>query len=572
MIRTTAPVLIVLLIGLSSSASNGEMSAHVLDVRFQRVVLRASYRTTKDKMHLFTVQRVYMGVWTEKEVRVPAFHWRNAWGDLVVDKAFVMSFSNNPNVDAVYQVKAGLIQVTLGGYENYAPKWLPFSEIEALLLHQVQRHVALQLGPRKGGPLMLPEPKYQNHFRLQNLGTRTLSLCITPRHFGFYIERKTDKGYRYVRSSRAPKTPELSRKSFVELKPRHVIPVTIPDELVEDLAPGNYRIRVHYSNTDSSYQKGGEKVRVEDVWIGERQTQWVPFIVAGKKKEGADKKPPAPQEDAAKVHADFRRLVAIHRKSERKDSRGDAPVTTEERAYVIKTLDRQTGLWFAHDFPRMAAITAGNLRAREAVPKLIKLLSLRRKHYDMVNAEAAAALGKIGNSSALPHLFTALVDDRTWLRLHAAKAIHQIAKKKEDSIDRLRTPERFNQAVKILSGLQLPTEAEGRIARSELQSSNPAWYLALNVDALRGIVLLMAPKSLSRFMAYERRSTHTEGSALLSASMALIAALSAAPMSSPSGRFSSALKRAFFCRYSTPRMSVLAQGPVLQYAGVKCLG
>ena len=51
-------------------------------------------------------------------------------------------------------------------------------------------------------------------------------------------------------------------------------------------------------------------------------------------------------------------------------------------------------IWFGHDFPRMAALTAGNLKDTESYDALKKLY-LDEHRYEMVRAEAFRAMGKI---------------------------------------------------------------------------------------------------------------------------------------------------------------------------------
>lgn len=99
-------------------------------------------------------------------------------------------------------------------------------------------------------------------------------------------------------------------------------------------------------------------------------------------------------EDIGQVYEDFqklRRLAAVYRHSELKGARALYSIPADERAFVMRALDHQAGFRFSHDFTWLAANAAGNLRAREAVPTLIKLLSSRRKHYDMVSAEAVTS-------------------------------------------------------------------------------------------------------------------------------------------------------------------------------------
>src|SRR5688500_13413141 len=102
----------------------------------------------------------------------------------------------------------------------------------------------------------------------------------------------------------------------------------------------------------------------------------------------------------ADERSDYQVLCDIWRKTEPETGQKAQDVTADERSLLLRELDaRRTGV-APHDFRRMAAITLGNLRATEAVEKLIHRLS-DANEYHMVSAEAGLALGKIGDSRAL---------------------------------------------------------------------------------------------------------------------------------------------------------------------------
>ena len=370
MIRTTAPILIALLIVTPLKPAHCEIASHLLDVKFRRVLLRASYRSTKEKTHYFSVRRVYMGVWNEKEVKMPAYHWRKAWGELIVGREFVMGFSNNPLVDVAYPIKGGLIQVTLGrGWPGDTLGWFPFSEIEALLLQRIQRHAALQLSCKTLGPLKLPEKKYQTYFSLQNLGTRTLRICNTPRHFGFVVSIKTKEGYRSVRSYRAPGELELSLQSFVELKRGRVIPVKIPQALMDGLSPGEYHLRVSYGNGSRFYYAEGKKVQVEDVWVGNRQSQWVPFTVRGKKQLGTNDSAASPK-DGKKLADEVGELSSVTIQDDEKGIvSGSVPLPPDDgNTETTANPEQQTKYQPQLDFPVMVPVPLPDAPARVEIP------------------------------------------------------------------------------------------------------------------------------------------------------------------------------------------------------------
>lgn len=197
-------------------------------------------------------------------------------------------------------------------------------------------------------------------------------------------------------------------------------------------------------------------------------------------------------ETPEQVQDDYKRLCAIFQKTTTDSGHVPEAVTAEERAYVIATLERRTGLWFAHDFPRMAAITVGNLKAQETAPRLIELLSLKLRNYDMVSAEAARALGKIGDPETLPHLFHALHDERAMVRWHASEAILAIGVQPK-TMEPFRTDETFKEIVTLLG--QLPFVADGMAQKEPSIDRSPFSWMDFN--ALCVVAMLVRPATPS---------------------------------------------------------------------------
>ncbi len=265
-------------------STNAEPPCHILDVNFRRVQFKAVYTGSQGKDYIFRVERIYLGSWTDKEVSMPAYHWRDPWGELVPGHEFVMTFSNNPLVDAVFPIRDGMVLMLLGGnYGEEGPKWSPFSEIEALILQRVQKLGALQLGVSADPPLRIPathpDPFHDDWFTLQNLGTEPLTICMIPLNIGFDIEKKTDRGFEPVKLPHPENPSPNNRSAFITLEPDRSVPVRVSDELTSRLDAGEYRIRAWYSNPYQEYEENGKQVPVSNVWTGHRQTEWFSMIV-----------------------------------------------------------------------------------------------------------------------------------------------------------------------------------------------------------------------------------------------------------------------------------------------------
>ncbi len=200
------------------------------------------------------------------------------------------------------------------------------------------------------------------------------------------------------------------------------------------------------------------------------------------------------QEQAGK---DFSTLCNIHDKTEPANNRKKRPVTPEERKLLLKTLDRRTGAWYAHDFRRMAAITLGNLKAGEAIPKLLSLLKDKNEEH-MVSAEAAAALGKIGDKGALPHLVVALRDNRTLVRQYAGKAITALSPGPQEKATVSRGVD-FRALLYALRRIELPkTEQQWAFQTNNRQQSRTVLYNAFELEAISTGLVLFDSRKLKR--------------------------------------------------------------------------
>ena len=219
---------------------------------------------------------------------------------------------------------------------------------------------------------------------------------------------------------------------------------------------------------------------------------------SGQESNNTERKPANVEtEDPAQVHADYKRLAGIYNRSE--TAEGLKAITKEERKFVLQMLRRRTGLWFAHDFPRMAALVEENLRDAEAVPALIELLPLRRKHYYMVGAHAATALGNVGDPVALPHLLKAIADDRALVGFRAAKSILENADKWKNELRKHRTPAHFRRVLVILSTLPLPKKEKDDGAAISFRDLSHQFdtFPAQYVGAVCGVAMLLMPEPIN---------------------------------------------------------------------------
>jgi len=183
--------------------------------------------------------------------------------------------------------------------------------------------------------------------------------------------------------------------------------------------------------------------------------------------------------------ADMQRLGDIWRKTEPEAGKPKGIVTAEERALLLQELDGHRGGIAPHDFRRVAAITLGNLQAREAVPKLIARLGDGRED-GMTRAESALALGRIGDKQAIAPLLDALGDprevlSRSSIRVYAGRALRALASTAQD-MRPLATPERFRSLLAAVEVFALPV--------TELDPANPdgrsmnLYFAVMEIDAL----------------------------------------------------------------------------------------
>lgn len=223
---------------------------------------------------------------------------------------------------------------------------------------------------------------------------------------------------------------------------------------------------------------------------------------------GPSAAPAGASADRARQQADedFRRLCALWRKTEPRLAQGKGPVTDQERALLLKELGRKGD---RHDFPRMAAIALGNLRAKEAVPRLIALLN-DRSQYHMVSAESARALGKIADMRALPHLLKALEDNRIWVREHSADALRALSPG-SDELKALADGKMFRSLLKALDAFRLPDANTKRRYHSPMHC--PVVHAARAVDAICTGILLVQPPRLD---AADRRRAAVAARRILS--------------------------------------------------------
>ena len=192
--------------------------------------------------------------------------------------------------------------------------------------------------------------------------------------------------------------------------------------------------------------------------------------------------------------ADYEKLGSIWRKTEPESDHPKGIVTDEERKLLLKELDGHRDGIAPHDFRRMAAITLGNLKAKEAVASLITHLK-DSEEYHMVSAEAARALGKIGDTNALPHLLDALDDDRTGVRRYAALALRSLEPNSKD-LKPFATAKRFRTLMDRLEKISLPSPDQKR--NDPLgREFDKAYWTALHVDSICTGLNLAKPEKLT---------------------------------------------------------------------------
>ncbi len=90
-------------------------------------------------------------------------------------------------------------------------------------------------------------------------------------------------------------------------------------------------------------------------------------------------------------HEKYKELCAIWEKTDKKPTQ---TLTDAELELVRYWIDHQPEVVFGHDFPRMAAITAGSARDAKSYDALEKLY-LDTKRMEILRAEAFRAIAKI---------------------------------------------------------------------------------------------------------------------------------------------------------------------------------
>jgi hypothetical protein len=183
----------------------------------------------------------------------------------------------------------------------------------------------------------------------------------------------------------------------------------------------------------------------------------------------------------ADERSDYQVLCDVWRKTELENGQKARDVTADERSLLLRELDAKRAGIAPHDFRRMAAISLGNLRATEAIEKLIERVRDASEDH-MVSAEAALALGKIGDSRALAPLLDALLDDRSSVRTHAAQGL-RLLKPSADDVQSVMTTQRVEALLAKAELSPLP-QSEREWLESESTSSNKAYWTAREVDAI----------------------------------------------------------------------------------------
>ena len=204
--------------------------------------------------------------------------------------------------------------------------------------------------------------------------------------------------------------------------------------------------------------------------------------------------------------SDYKVLCVVWEKTEKPD----ASVTASERALLLREVDGHRDGIAPHDFRRMAAIALGNLRASEAVEKLIARLN-DQKDEDMVSAEAARALGKIGDVRAMPHLLDALLDERTWVRIYACTAL-QAMKPTPEQLAAIAALQRYEKLLVCAEQMRLPTDERVWYQMDSL--SNRSHDAAMQMNAMCAGLILCRPKDLPESLD---KRTHSLAGKILAA-------------------------------------------------------
>jgi len=186
----------------------------------------------------------------------------------------------------------------------------------------------------------------------------------------------------------------------------------------------------------------------------------------------------------------LKRVCEIWRKTDPEADGAKGQVSDGERQFLVEALDCRTcASGCPNDSRRMAAVALGNLRAKEAVAKLLERLT-DGDEYHMVSVEAANALGKIGDARAAPHLIQALKSDRTLVRPMAGRNLALVLPQIKDTKG-LVSRKLFRELLDSLAGIRLPkSQSAWNLPTEDPMKHYATQITAPHLDALCRALLL----------------------------------------------------------------------------------
>jgi HEAT repeat protein len=122
------------------------------------------------------------------------------------------------------------------------------------------------------------------------------------------------------------------------------------------------------------------------------------------------------------------KLTAIYRKAEHHEH-----ITPSQISLVRYWLKHQPKIGWGHDFTRIAAMAAGNLRDKQSYETLKKLY-LDSTKYQMIRAEAFRAMAKIDPARTAPYVLKELNSDDPVFAIYADIALKEAYGSSFDSI------------------------------------------------------------------------------------------------------------------------------------------
>src|SRR5215468_5406938 len=110
-------ILLLVVLGFANlaAAARAELGVSLLEIApYCRSLVKARFMEKTNGVLKFEVKRIYVGDETS-ELQVPAYHWRQAWGEAREGFEGFFVYSHNPQVDAVFPIEEDEVLIDPAG-------------------------------------------------------------------------------------------------------------------------------------------------------------------------------------------------------------------------------------------------------------------------------------------------------------------------------------------------------------------------------------------------------------------------------------------------------------------------